>query len=72
MVDKQKIALQLGERLKKLRTERNLSLMDLALLAEIEKKQIWRIENAKGDVKLSTLYIIAKALKVDVTDLLKD
>ena len=70
MVDKQKIAIQLGDRLKKLRTERNLSIMDLALLAEIEKKQIWRIENAKGDVKLSTLYIIAEALKVDVTVLL--
>lgn len=71
MVDKKAIAIQLGARLKKLRTERNMSMQDLANLAEIEKSQIYRIENARGDVKLTTIYVLADALKIDIIELLK-
>ena len=71
MVDKKAIGIRLGANLKRLRAERDLSMQDLANLAEIEKSQIYRIENARGDVKLTTLYILAEALNVDVSVLLK-
>jgi len=41
-------------------------MQDLATLAEIEKSQIYRIENGKVDVRVSTLAILAETLKVDI------
>ena len=72
MADKKLIALKLGQTVKRLRMERNLSLQQLATLADSEKTQIFRIEHGRFDIKLSTLYKIAEALKVDVTELLKE
>jgi len=68
VVDKKLIAKNIGEALKKLRVNNNLSMQELATLAEIEKSQIYRIENGKVDVRISTLYLLADTLKVDVTE----
>ena len=68
VVDKKLIAKNIGEALKKLRVNNNLSMQELATLAEIEKSQIYRIENGKVDVRISTLYLLADTLKADVTD----
>jgi len=68
VVDKKLIAKNIGEALKKLRVNNNLSMQELATLAEIEKSQIYRIEKGKVDVRISTLYLLADTLKVDVTD----
>ena len=68
VVDKKLIAKNIGEALKKLRVNNNLSMQELATLAEIEKSQIYRIEKGKVDVRISTLYLLADTLKVDVTE----
>jgi transcriptional regulator with XRE-family HTH domain len=70
VVDKKLIAVNIGMALKKLRNGKNLSMQELATLAEIEKSQIYRIENGKVDVRISTLYLLAEALKVDVSQFL--
>ena len=67
VVDKVLIAKNIGVTLNKLRVGKNLSMQQLATLAEIEKSQIYRIENGKVDVRISTLYLLADTLKVDVT-----
>ncbi|HAL81217.1 MAG TPA: hypothetical protein DCO83_02440 [Mucilaginibacter sp.] len=67
VVDKKLIAKNIGVTLKRLRINRNLSMQQLATLAEIEKSQIYRIENGKVDVRISTLYLLADTLKVDIS-----
>jgi transcriptional regulator with XRE-family HTH domain len=71
MVDKEAVAKNLGKNLKRLRDSKGLSMQDLATLAEIEKSQVLRIEKGKVDARISTLYILSAALKVDVSELFK-
>ena len=68
VVDKKLIAKNIGATLNRLRIDKNLSMQQLATLAEIEKSQIYRIENGKVDVRISTLYLLAEALKIEVTE----
>jgi transcriptional regulator with XRE-family HTH domain len=70
VADKKQIAIQVGKTVKCLRTDKNMSMQQLATIAEIEKTQVFRIEHGMFDIKLSTLYVIAEALNVDVRDLL--
>ena len=58
-----------GEKLKKLRLEKNLSQEMLANDANIPINQIGRIERAEISTSLSTIYKIAKALDVKITAL---
>jgi len=67
VVDKKLIAINIGAALKKLRNDKNLSMQELATLAEIEKSQIYRIENGKVDVRISILYLLSETLKVDIS-----
>jgi transcriptional regulator with XRE-family HTH domain len=46
-------------------------MQQLATLAEMEKSQIYRIENGKVDVRMSTLYTLAEALNVELNDFLR-
>ena len=72
VVDKKLIAINIGTALKKLRNDKNLSMQELATLAEIEKSQIYLIENGKVDVRISTLYLLAETLKVDISQFFID
>lgn len=56
-----------GENLSKIRKAKGLSLRKLAVLAEMEHHQILNIEKG-GDLRLSTLYKLAKALEVSPKD----
>ena len=58
-----------GEKLKKLRLEKNLSQEMLANDANIPINQIGRIERAEISTSLTTIYKIAKALDVKITAL---
>ncbi len=71
VVDKKLIAKNIGATLRKLRVDKNLSMQQLATLAEIEKSQIFRIENAKVDVRISTLYLLADTLNIEITEFFK-
>jgi transcriptional regulator with XRE-family HTH domain len=58
-------------RIKKLREARALSQEELAKRAGISRGYLARLETARQDPTLSTLEKLAKALKVDVAQLLK-
>jgi transcriptional regulator with XRE-family HTH domain len=66
MVDKKTIAKNIGANLKRLREGKGLTMQALANLAEVEKSQIVRIENGQVDAKVSSLYILAHALQVEI------
>ena len=58
-------------RVKEWRERRGLTQEQLAEKAKISRGYLARLETARQDPKLSTLEKIARALKVDVTKLLK-
>jgi transcriptional regulator with XRE-family HTH domain len=58
-----------GERLRELRTERNLSQEHLAELAALDRNYIGQIERAERNVALVNIIRIAKALEVEPGEL---
>ncbi|MBE9584618.1 helix-turn-helix transcriptional regulator [Mucilaginibacter sp. JRF] len=71
MFDKKAITKTVGLNLRRLRTEKNLSMQDLATLAEMEKSQIFKIENAKLDPQVSTISNLSNALGVEIIEFFK-
>jgi len=63
---------RIGQRLREIRQDKNLSMQDLANIADIELSQIYRIETAKINPKLSTLLVIARALGVNAAEFFQD
>ena len=61
-----------GQRLRKLREEKGLSQEQLAYTAEISTNQIGRIERGEINATLSTLNVIAVALKVSLAELVQE
>ncbi|SEO84110.1 Helix-turn-helix domain-containing protein [Mucilaginibacter gossypiicola] len=64
-LDEQDGVIAFGKNVRRIRKEKNLTMEELANIAEIEISQIYRIENAKRNIRLSTVFTIAKALGVD-------
>ncbi len=60
----------MGLRLRKLREKAGLSLRQLANLSGVEFSTVHRIEQGSVSPRLATLTKLAKALKVNVRDLL--
>lgn len=58
-----------GKNLKMLRNEAKLSQEDLANDCDISISQIGRIERGEINTTISTLFVLAKALKIEVKDL---
>ena len=54
--------LRIGRRIRKARTERNLSLSDLAAMAKIAPQQLQKYETARTRVSASRLYQLAQVL----------
>jgi transcriptional regulator with XRE-family HTH domain len=65
-VKNKKLVTALGERIRNLRLKQELSQEDLANEADVPLSQIGRIERGENNPTISTLYVIAKALKVDL------
>lgn len=61
---------KIGQRIKTIRTQKKISQRDLAYLIDSEKSNISVMENGKNNFKLSTLYKIAKALDVSISELI--
>lgn len=58
--------IQLGKLIKAKRNELNLSLDELAYRCGLHLNCIWKIENAKSEIKLSTLISIFRELDLRV------
>lgn len=66
----QKIMKDFGERLKKFRMEKKLSLRALADIADLDFGNINEIENGKINPSLTTIVLLAEALEIDTALLL--
>lgn len=64
------ILIKFAEKLKKLRKDRGLSQEALALLCDIDRTYIGRIENIKRNPSLEIVNKIAKGLGIKLTELL--
>ncbi len=62
---------KLGENLKRIRTEKNMSQGDIARALEVDRGYISNIENGKQNPTLSTIAKLADSLRVSVDELLK-
>jgi transcriptional regulator with XRE-family HTH domain len=59
-----------GMHIKKLRESQGLALREMATKCELDYSQISKIENAKWDVQLSTIFELAKGLGIELKELL--
>lgn len=66
---KQYQGMNIGDKIKKLRSAKNLSQKEVAVSLNMDPAQYSRIENGKSDPYFSTIEKIAKALGVEVSDL---
>ena len=57
--------------IKKIRLEQNMTLEKLAKLSGISKGHLSKIERQERDPKLTTMIMISRALKVEISDLYK-
>ena len=62
----------LGDRLRMLRCDQNMSIRALEATSSVDKNQILRIEQGEADPKYTTLCRIADALGVSIRDLVDD
>ncbi|EGR2190985.1 XRE family transcriptional regulator [Vibrio parahaemolyticus] len=65
-----KLAEAVGQRIVKVRKSKGLPQETLALLAEIDRSYMSRIERGKINITLEKLYKIAETLECDVKELL--
>lgn len=70
--EKKKIAFYIGIRIRSLRTAKGLSMNELANEAEIEYRQLSRIEHGEINTSVYQLYKISKALKEPINNILQE
>ncbi len=63
---------EIGARIKKLRTDKNISQNELAMLCDFEKASMSRIESGQTNTTILTLRKICSALDVHICDLMED
>ena len=68
-MNKKKILVSFGNRVKELRKARGLSQEELSFKAELHRTYIGMIERAEKNITLSNIERIAKALEVDIKNL---
>ena len=71
MKHKSDILIVLGDKVRELRKEKNLSQEELAHRADVHRTYIGMIERAEKNITLSNIEKIAKALEVEIIELLK-
>jgi transcriptional regulator with XRE-family HTH domain len=69
---KMDIKKKVGGNIKKIRLEKKISQENLAYSAEIDRTYLPSIEKGERNISITVLEKIAKALKVNITELLKD
>lgn len=61
---------KIGDRIRDVRRSKNITQEDLADLAHIDRSYMGRVERGERNMSMTTLFRIAKALKVDSCELL--
>lgn len=69
MLTRQELSIKIGDRIKQLRKDRNISQAELGRLCERDKQHIELIENHKVSANTYTLYTIAVALNIELKEL---
>jgi transcriptional regulator with XRE-family HTH domain len=62
---------RVGLRIKQLRTEKGLSQADLGIEIDVEKSNVSRMESGRFNTKVLTLFKVAKALDLTLSELVK-
>jgi transcriptional regulator with XRE-family HTH domain len=62
--------IQIGKNITRIRKEKNLTSKELGYICDIEKSNLIPIEKGRINVTITTLVKIAKALNVDLKDLI--
>lgn len=71
MKDKDKKRLKkFGNQLKKIRTEKGLSMRQLATMCDVDFSKIGKLETNQGNIKITTLFELAEGLGVHPKELL--
>ena len=70
--EKQKFIVQFGKNLRDIRKIKEITQAQLAADTNMEISQISRIERGVVNTSLGNMYILAKVLKVPLSDLVKD
>lgn len=65
------LLLALGEAIRRIRLEKGISQEKLALLAEVNRSYVGRVERGDNNVALLTLARLAKALDVSMSELME-
>ena len=58
-----------GAMVKRMRRDKGLSQLDLAVKCNLEKTAISRIENGRTNVTLKTIVLLSEALEIELKDL---
>jgi len=70
-MDKEKFLIELGYRIKQIRSEKKMSQINLADKCDFEKASMSRIESGKTNSTILTLRKISKALDVEISELFR-
>ena len=70
-MSKKSISIKFGEKVREIRVSQNLSQEKLAHLADVHRTYIGMVERAEKNITLVNIEKIAKALNVNITELLK-
>ena len=62
----EKILIKLGNHIRTLRKEKNMTMMELAYAADIEYKQVCRLEKGETNATITTLLAVAKGLEINI------
>lgn len=66
------VLIALGEAIRRLRLSKDISQEKLALMAEVDRSYVGRIERGDNNVAMLTLVRIAKALNVTLAKLMRE
>ena len=68
---KNELLIVIGNRIKELREEKNLSLQDLCYMCDFEKPNLVRMEKGRTNPTIWTLYKICEALNIELKDIVE-
>ena len=67
-----KISVLIGKKIREIRKQSNINQENLALLADIDRSYMGRIERGEVNITVDKLYQLSSALNVSIHDLLPD